>query len=245
MRSWATRAIPTPTMQLLPAIDIQNGSLARGPQAAAGTTDPVEQAAWFLGRGATWLHVVDMDRALKTGRVNTAAVRRICSLPNARVQIGGNVDAAEWAGEMLDAGAARIVLGTGTALSGALGGLDELVSAERAALNLDVRGGRPAVRGSAGRPSDMSPEALARTALHYGVTTVVYRDLDRDGRALGADLDGAGRLAVMGVAVIAAGGVAGLDELRDARRRGLAGVIVGRALSEGLFSFAEALACSR
>jgi phosphoribosylformimino-5-aminoimidazole carboxamide ribotide isomerase len=232
-------------MEIFPAIDIRHGGLARGHAGAQPATDPVEQAAIFLEQGAGWLHVVDMDRALKTGRENTAWVRRICDLPKANVQIGGNVDTAKWAGEMLDAGAAQIVLGTATALSGAFASLVALVGAERAALNLDVRGGRPAVRGGGGQVSAATPEDLARIALHYGVSTVVYRDLDKDGQALGADLDGAERLAATGVAVIAAGGVAGLDELRDAKRRGLAGVIVGRSLYEGRFGVAEALACSR
>jgi phosphoribosylformimino-5-aminoimidazole carboxamide ribotide isomerase len=231
-------------MQILPAIDIRNGRLARRHEPGADA-DPLAQAARFLEQGATWLHVVDMDRALKTGRENTAWVRRVCALPDALVQVGGNVDTAAWAAEMVDAGAARVVLGTATALGGTLGSLAAVVTAERAAFNLDVRGGRPAVRSVGERASTTSPEDLVRTALHYGVTTVVYRDLDRDGQASGADLDGAERLTASGVAVIAAGGVADLAELRDAKRRGLAGVIVGRSLYEGRFGLAEALACSR
>jgi phosphoribosylformimino-5-aminoimidazole carboxamide ribotide isomerase len=72
---------------------------------------------------------------------------------------------------------------------------------------------------------------------------VVYRNLDRDGSLEGADLGGAEALLGHDARVILAGGIAFLDELRAARRLGLAGVIVGRALHEGRFSLEEALAC--
>lgn len=235
-------------MQVLPAIDIQDGRLLRLAERVPrerwdALPDPVTQAATFLSQGATWLHVVDMDRAFSTGKRNTAVIRRICALPGARVQLGGNVDGEEWVREAVDTGATRVVLGTAAAQSSRFERLLVLLGhTVEPAVNIDVRQGTIAHRvEDAGEP--MAIEALVRRARGHGIHTVVYRDLDRDGRAEGADLEGAARVATMGVSVIAAGGVARLDELAVARGLGLDGVIVGRALYDGRFTLEEATAC--
>jgi phosphoribosylformimino-5-aminoimidazole carboxamide ribotide isomerase len=80
-------------------------------------------------------------------------------------------------------------------------------------------------------------------AVDCGVLTVVYRDRDRDGTLSGAHLEEAARLLGRGAEIILAGGIATLDEIRRARDLGFAGVIVGRALLEGRFTLAEAIAC--
>jgi phosphoribosylformimino-5-aminoimidazole carboxamide ribotide isomerase len=85
-------------------------------------------------------------------------------------------------------------------------------------------------------------DAISR-AVESGITTVIYRDGDRDGTLRGANLEGAARLLGRGADIVLAGGVATLDELRRAREAGFAGVIVGRALLAGRFTLAEALQC--
>ncbi len=238
-------------MTVYPAIDIQDGRVLRlaerTPRGQWNTLpDPVQQAEAFLEGGAAWLHVVDMDRALGTGKANNDWIRAICALPNAKVQVGGNVSSARWAADAVEAGATRIVIGTGAALSEEFEHLLSLIGIERAAVNIDVRQGSICVRERERVAGGITPpNVLARRALSAGVTTVVYRDLDRDGLATGADLVGAERLAREGVAVIVAGGVAGLHELTEAAERGLAGVIVGRALYDRRFTLREANACLR
>lgn len=236
-------------MQVYPALDIKDGRVLRLAERAAGgawdrVPDPLAQAETFVAQGAAWLHVVDMDRALRTGSTNGVWVRRICALPGVRVQVGGNVDSAEWVVEAVEAGATRIVLGTAAARSRAFQRLLDLAGLGRAAVNIDVRDGLVAARdGTAAR--SMTAADLARRAREHGVRVCVYRDLARDGMALGADLEGAAALQREDVAVIAAGGVASLDEIAAAARRGISGVIVGRALYEGRFSFGAAVQCSR
>jgi phosphoribosylformimino-5-aminoimidazole carboxamide ribotide isomerase len=82
---------------------------------------------------------------------------------------------------------------------------------------------------------------LVRRVAREGVRTVIYTDVARDGMLAGPDLAGAQRLQAAGVAIVASGGVAGLEDIRAAREAGLAGVIVGRALYEGRFGLPEAL----
>ncbi len=230
-------------MDLYPAIDIKGGRVVR--RAAGAAPDPVGQAETYLAQGARWLHVVDMDRAFRTGSDNAAWLRRICALGRGAVQVGGNLTDVTWVAEAIEVGAARVVLGTAAALnSGLLERLVQVTGPARAALAVEMRGGRVVLRGREA-PPDVAPAELARRARAVGIEVVVHRDLDRDGQLGGADLEGAASLLASGAAVIAAGGVGALDEVRAAQALGLHGLIMGRALHERRVSLPEALACLR
>ena len=108
---------------------------------------------------------------------------------------------------------------------------------------MDVRDGRPALRGEA-EPFALDVSDVIQRVREGGIEIVVHRDLERDGSLVGADLVGAAALSRLGLEVIAAGGIAGVAELTEARNLGLGGVIVGRALYEGRFTLEEAIACS-
>jgi phosphoribosylformimino-5-aminoimidazole carboxamide ribotide isomerase len=237
-------------MQLYPAIDLKGGRVVRWLEGESVHEtvygdDPLEQAESFVADGATWVHVVDMDKAFQTGADNLDWIRRIAALRGLRVQVGGNVDSETWAREALEAGASRVVLGTVAVLDGSqFRRLVQLVGSSRCAVAVDVRDGRPALRGL-NSPVEQSTQDLVARAMDAGVQTIVYRDLARDGLVTGVDLNGATLIAARGAQVIVAGGVAGLDDVREAARRDLAGVIVGRALYEGRFTLREAIECSQ
>lgn len=236
-------------MDILPAIDVKDGRVVRYAEGDAlretpYADDPLAQARAFCEQGARWLHVVDMDRAFRTSRNNDAVVSAICALAGVRVQVGGILTDPTHARELVTWGAARVVIATEIALDASR--LEELVAAvdaDHAALAVDVRGGAVALRGRRERPAVRADDLVGR-ARAMGVRAIVYRDLDRDGLLDGADLDGAARLAHGDCAVMAAGGVEGLEAIRRANALGLAGIIVGRALYENRFTLAEALACS-
>jgi phosphoribosylformimino-5-aminoimidazole carboxamide ribonucleotide (ProFAR) isomerase len=209
-------------VQLYPALDIRLGQLARSTPAA----DPVAAAQAFAEAGARWMHVVDMDRAVGEGR-NDALIRQLAAVPGVGIQLGGGLTDPADVAEALEWGVRRVVLGA-AAIAG-LATITQQIDPLRLAVALDASGAEPA---------SALPDILAT-----GVRHVVYRNLDRDGSLRGADVDGARELVGHEVRIILAGGVAFLDELRAARRAGIAGVIVGRALHEGRFSIAEALAC--
>lgn len=231
-------------MDIYPAIDIQGGCVVRRGAPGGWGADPVAQAEAFVAAGARWLHVVDLDRAFRTGTDNTRWVRRICAMGGVAVQVGGNLVEPVWVAEAAAAGATRVVFGTAAALDEALlGRLVEVTGRDRAAVAIELRGGRVALRGSTASIG-AAPGELVQHVVAGGVATVVHRDLDRDGRLSGADLEGAAALGQAGARVIAAGGVGSLQELRTARALGLDGVVVGRALYEQRFTLREALRCS-
>ena len=199
-------------------------------------------AARFADQGATWVHVVDLDRAFGEGE-NLALVRRIVAAVGGRtrVQLGGGLRTLERVREGLDQGVDRVVIGTAAALDPAV--VPAAVAAagvERIAVGIDARDGRVAIRGWT-ETSQLTADSLARRVVGEGVRTVIYTDVARDGMLTGPDVDGARRLQAAGARVIASGGVAGLEDIRAVREAGLAGAIVGRALYEGRFTLPEAL----
>jgi phosphoribosylformimino-5-aminoimidazole carboxamide ribotide isomerase len=177
-----------------------------------------------------------MDRALGTGD-NTPLVRSLLADHAPPVQLGGALVGAAVA-DAIAWGARRVVVG-----GRGWNGLEDLArahGADRLGLALDVRDAMAWMPD--GTPVD-APGRLLAAAIEAGVRTVVYRDLARDGALLGPALDDVPALVHAGADVIVAGGVASPDDLRRLRDQGVAGVIVGRALLEGRFTIAEALAC--
>jgi phosphoribosylformimino-5-aminoimidazole carboxamide ribotide isomerase len=234
-------------VDLYPAIDVRHGRVVRLSQGEATRQtvygdDPVAVAERFAAAGATWIHLVDLDRAFGVGD-NLALVGRIVARMDgrARVQLGGGLRTVDLIRSGLDQGAARVVLGTAAAIDPAI--VPRAIAAggpDRIAIGIDAREGRVAIRGWT-ETVDLSTDALAARVVADGARTIVYTDVGRDGMLAGPDLEGARRLQGAGAAVIASGGVASLDDLRGARSAGLSGAIVGRALYEGRFDLADAL----
>lgn len=225
-------------MELYPAIDVQGGRVARSPRG----DDPLAVARAWAAAGARWVHFVDLDRARGAGD-NLDLARRFLTSAPLLVQVGGGLVTAEAIDEMLEWGAARVVVGAKAALDPGL--IDRLLrrhGAARVAVAIDGRDGVVVPRGS-GEVLGVTPETLARQSRGVGIRTVVYDDVRRDGTLAGPDLAGASALAALEIDVVVSGGVASLDDLRAARAARLAGVIVGRALHEGRFTVAAALAC--
>jgi phosphoribosylformimino-5-aminoimidazole carboxamide ribotide isomerase len=241
-------AAVAPVVDLFPAIDIRSGRVVRLSQGEATRQtvygdDPVAVAEHFVDQGASWIHVVDLDRALGTGD-NLSAVSQIANRVGSRVrlQLGGGLRTIELVRAGLDLGVARVVIGTAAAVdpsfvAAAVGAM----GSERLAVGIDTREGKVALRGWTDTSTERAEE-LARRVVADGIDTVIYTDIARDGMLGGPDLAGAGALLATDARVIVSGGVASAEDIRRARESGLVGVIVGRALYEGRLTLSEALA---
>lgn len=238
-----------PMFTLLPAVDVQDGTAVRLVRGEAGTEtaygDPVAAARSWVEQGAPWLHVVDLDAAFGRGdnrAIIAEVVRAVAS--DVRVEISGGIrdDAALTAA--LETGATRVIIGTA-----ALEDPDWVRTAidrfgERVAVSLDVRGDHLAARGwtREGGPLD---ETLARLEAE-GCARYIVTDVERDGTMHGPNLHLLRKvLAQTTRPVIASGGVARLEDLHKLTElvgHGLEGAIVGRALYDGAFTLAEAIA---
>lgn len=239
-------------MDLYPAIDVRGGACVRLRQGDYARErvyrgDPLVVAAELEAAGARWIHVVDLDAA-RTGRPeNRAVVAAIAAASGVPVQTGGGVRDEFSTQSLLDAGVARVVIGTAALEDPAMVRRLAARHPGRIAVGLDARGGRLALRGWTEAAGVSLADGLARFA-DAGVAAFVVTDIGRDGMLAGPDLDGLAEvLAATSVPVIAAGGVSSLDDLRALRAvatgdRHLAGAVVGTALYEGAFSIQEALA---
>jgi phosphoribosylformimino-5-aminoimidazole carboxamide ribotide isomerase len=234
-------------MILLPAVDILEGKavrLARGSfdQRTEYDADPLDAARRWVQAGARSLHVVDLDGARSGAPVNVEHVRRIAGEVDVPVQVGGGLRTIAAVRQAVDAGAARVVIGT--AAYHDIDFLDEAVVefGDRVVVSIDAREGRVAGAGWT-EQTDIPIEAVIEQLGSRGVQRFVYSSIERDGMLEGPDLEAARRVAqaVRGTYVYS-GGVSSLDDLRalvELRQVNLSGVIVGKALYERRFGVAE------
>jgi phosphoribosylformimino-5-aminoimidazole carboxamide ribotide isomerase len=207
--------------------------------------DPLDAARRWVADGARSLHVVDLDGAKSGAPVNIEHVRRITAEVPVPVQVGGGLRTIDAVRDAVEAGAARVLIGTA-----AYQDVDFLDAAlaefgDRVVVSIDAREGRLAGAGWT-EQTDIPIEAVIERLGARGVRRFVYSSIDRDGLLAGPDLDGARRVAeaVRGTYVYS-GGVSSLEDLRslvELRQVNLSGVIVGKALYEGRFAVAEAQA---
>ena len=238
-------------MILYPAMDLMGSRVVRLRQGrfddvTAYATDPAEALTGFAAAGAEWAHVVDLDGARAGEPVQHALIARLAGTAKLKLQVGGGFRDREQIAHMLDAGVARVVIGSLAVkqpdLVRAL--LDEF-GGERITLSLDVRleKGTPLVVAS-GWTEASALSLWAAAALYPDARHILLTDVGRDGMLAGPNFalleEASERLPE--VQIQASGGVASLDDLRRLRT---AGAIVGKAIWEGRFTLAEALdACA-
>ena len=232
---------------VLPAIDLRAGQVVRLAQGdpARQTVygdDPVAVAERWQAEGAEWLHVVNLDGAFGTdGGTNAAALGAILST-GLKVQFGGGLRDQAGLARALEAGVARVVIGTAAVEQPEL--VDwalKTFGAERVAVGIDAREGRVRVRGWADE-AGLSTRELGLRVRGQGVAWCVFTDVARDGVGGGANVAATVELAeATGLRVIASGGIAQASDVQRVRSAGLAGVIIGRALYEGQVQFKELL----
>lgn len=236
-------------MLVIPAIDLKDGKcvrLLRGDLAAETVygDDPLAMGRRWVDAGARYLHVVDLDGAVRGRPVNGAAIAALCGGLQVPVEVGGGVRTVERAAELLALGADRVIFGTAAVEE------PEVIAAAcrrfpgRVAVGIDARGGRVAIKGWV-ETSELLAADLAQRLAGMGVACIIYTDIERDGTEEGVNIGATRALAeAVDVPVIASGGVgslADIEALKLLEAVGVGGVIVGRALYSGALRLEEAL----
>ena len=237
-------------MILFPAIDLKDGQAVRLLRGDMGTAtvfndDPAAQARAFAEAGFTWLHVVDLNGAVEGRPVNRDSVEAILAAVELPTQLGGGIRDMDTIETWLEAGVARVILGTAAVKD------PDLVRAAcrrfpgRVAVGIDARDGRVAVEGWAEESGTQAAD-LARRFEDAGAAAIIHTDIARDGALAGVNVEATRALArVTTVPVIASGGVASLSDIEDlmaAAKDGIVGAILGRALYDGRIDAQRALA---
>jgi phosphoribosylformimino-5-aminoimidazole carboxamide ribotide isomerase len=238
---------------ILPAIDLRGGRvvrLRRGDfdRETAYDADPVHVAVGFALAGARWIHVVDLDGARTGvpahGQVIAAIVEAVGGLT--RVEVAGGLRDERAVSDALEAGAARVVIGTTALKDPAFAGrLVGAYGSGRVAVAIDVRDGKAVGQGWTIDAATVDPAVAIERLADAGVEAFEVTAIDRDGLLGGPDLALYERVVRLDLgAVIASGGISTIDDLRALRRTGCTGAIIGRALYEGRFTLDDAIAMS-
>lgn len=236
-------------MILFPAVDIKDGKCVRLQQGLADkvtvfSDSPVEAALHWREQGAEYLHVVDLDGAFSGVPRNFDLIAEICSELDIPVQLGGGIRDLKTARTYLDAGVARLLIGT-MALSEPedFGRLCDAFPG-RIGVSLDARDGKLKTRGWVEDTEYTVFDVLPRLT-EQGASFLVYTDISRDGMQAGVNLEALERLCERtALPVIAAGGVTNMEDIKNLlplKKKGLQGAITGRAIYEGTLNFSEAV----
>ncbi len=243
-------------MILFPAIDLKEGQCVRlrqgdMAQATIFNSNPADQAQHFANNGAEWLHLVDLDGAFAGRSMNAAAVKNILRATRLPCQLGGGIRSLAAIESWFEEGIARVILGTIALRNPALVQEAARRFPNRIAVGIDARDGKVAVEGWA-ESAEISVIDLALKFEDAGIAAIIFTDIARDGLMKGINAESTAALAArLSVPVIASGGVAGMEDLKNlmklrteaqAMGGGILGVIAGRALYDGALDLKQAIA---
>ena len=236
---------------LYPAIDIKNGKCVRllfgdMEKETIYGDNPIDQAQWFVDQGAEWLHIVDLDGAVKGESINKLVISKILKkLQNTvKIQVGGGIRNFQQMDYWLQNSIDRVILGTL-----AIENPEFIINLEKkyfkkVVIGTDVRDGKIAFHGWKTQ-SNIKAIDLIKQFDPTIIDSIIYTDISRDGSLQGVNLEQTLTFAKsINTPVIASGGVSSLKEIFEISKKfssGIEGVIIGRALYDNKFSFSEAL----
>ena len=228
-------------MKIFPAIDIKDKKCVRlikgdFEKKTEYETSPVDQAAKYSDHGFKNLHIVDLDGALTGKTVNLDIIREIVSKCDLKIEIGGGVRKNESIKQYIDAGVEKVILG-----SGAIKNKEFLKeSCEKfkgqIALGLDAKDGNLSVSGWKENLNVKTIDFL-KEVNNYGVSRIIYTDINRDGMKTSPNLDETVKIAELSnCPVVISGGVSSISDVKKAKELNnnkIEGIIVGKAIYDG------------
>lgn len=240
---------------IIPAIDLIDGCVVRLHQGDYGARrdygeDPLARLQRYQASGAQLLHIVDLTGAKDPKARQIPLLRELLGSLSIPVQTGGGIRSADDVRSLLDARAARVVVGSAAVKrTDEVAGWMKTFGADKLVLALDVRinkAGNAEVAVSGWQEnSGVLMDDLIRAFEPAGLRYVLTTDISKDGTLAGPNTALYAKLAQTfpNIDFQASGGIGSLDDIRAVSHTGAAGVIVGRALLEGKFTLEEAIEC--
>jgi phosphoribosylformimino-5-aminoimidazole carboxamide ribotide isomerase len=231
----------------IPAIDLKEGKCVRLRQGRMEdvtiySDHPGQMAKKWESLGAELLHVVDLDGAFAGEPKNLKSIKEIVNSINIPVEVGGGIRTMETIEKLINAGVARVILGTKA--------IEDPDFVKKAAdrhigkivVGIDAKDGMAAASGWADVTS-MSALELAEKMSKYDIADIIYTDIKRDGMLSGPNLEATKTMVMFSsVPIIASGGISNLKDVKDlCKIKGLKGFITGKALYDGTLSLREAI----
>ena len=228
-------------MKIFPAIDIKDKKCVRlikgdFENKTEYETSPIDQAGKYKEYGFKNLHIVDLDGALTGKTVNLDVIQEIVSKYDLKIEIGGGVRSIDSIKQYIDAGAEKVILGTG-----AIKNKEFLKEAcekfkNQIALGLDAKDGNLSVSGWKENLNVKSIDFL-KEVNNYGVSRIIYTDINRDGMKTSPNFDETVKIVELSnCPVVISGGVSSINDIKKAKNlnnKKIEGIIVGKAIYDG------------
>lgn len=236
-------------MRIVPAVDIRGGlcvNLVQGDydQETVFSEDPVDQAVQWHKQGGEIVHIVDLDGA-KAGRCCIEDELKAIRAADVPVEVGGGIRNMDTIRKLINLGVERVILGTAAHSDPDL--LKEATNEypDQIVVGIDAKDGKVALSGWLD-VTDTDAIAFALQVEAFGVSRIIYTDINSDGMMGGPNLEATFRLAkAVDIPVTASGGMSALEDVASVKKLeplGVDEVIIGRALYLDVFSMKEALA---
>ncbi|MBN2259483.1 MAG: 1-(5-phosphoribosyl)-5-[(5-phosphoribosylamino)methylideneamino]imidazole-4-carboxamide isomerase [Clostridiales bacterium] len=235
-------------MIIFPAIDIKDKKCVRLTQGdyteqTIYSDDPIEVALKWESEGATFLHLVDLDGARDGFIKNSDVIAEIIKAVNIPVQLGGGIRETETAIELLELGVDRVIIGTAAVKN--IKWLREMLKryGSKIVVSIDAKDGLIAMDGWE-TISEIESIGFIKKLKEYGVKTIVYTDIAKDGMLGGPNFQMYEELMKeVDIDIIASGGITSVSDLKRLKDMGVYGAIIGKALYDGKITVEEAMSC--
>ncbi len=236
-------------MLIFPAIDLYGGKAVRllhgdYNKMTVYSDDPPSLARDFAAKGASCLHLVDLEGARDGTTPNLETVKRIISDSGLFTEVGGGIRSMETVEKYLEAGIHRVILGTAAVKDRAF--LLEALGkyGERIAVGIDIKDGKVAIKGWT-ETADITADEFFSEMEGIGVKTVICTDISKDGAMQGANHELYRELSrKFKINIIASGGVSSMDDVRRLHSMNMHGAIIGKAYYVGAIDLAKAIEIS-
>lgn len=233
-------------MRILPAIDLHDQMcvrLVKGDYATAHKVaeDAVETAQSFLAAGAELIHMVDLDGAKDGTHPNYPVVRRVIEETGASVELGGGIRCMDDVARVLDLGVKRVIIGSAAVKNPQF--VKEACEkyGDKIAVGIDALGGTVRTEGWI-KDSGTDYIAFAKLMESYGVKTIIFTDIDKDGMLSGPNFAQLQALRdAVSCGIVASGGVSTLEDIAKLRDMGIEEAIAGKAVYNGQLDVKKAI----
>ncbi|MBR5110291.1 MAG: 1-(5-phosphoribosyl)-5-[Clostridia bacterium] len=237
-------------MLIFPAIDLRDGRVVRLVEGdydrmTVYGSDPISVAKAYQEKGAEYLHVVDLDAALDGRQKNLEVIGKLAAESGLKLEVGGGVRDEASARHYLDAGVARVILGS--AAIERPGFMEDLAKRYpgQVAAGVDARNGFVAIHGWK-TITDIAAFDFVNSLPQRGIDTVIYTDISRDGKLQGPNTEAYERLSrIKGLNIVASGGVSTPQDIAALARLKLYAAIIGKALYDGRITLEEAMEAAK
>lgn len=233
-------------MIILPAVDIMGGKpvrLYKGDFSTAGQVaeNALDTAKEFENAGAEWIHMVDLDGSLQKKRVNTDIFLSVAENTSLKVELGGGIRTMQDIEFYLSGGILRVILGSVALKDPQLVKEAAGEFGNKIAVGIDAKNGYAAAEGWT-QTSDIYFTELAKKMEQFGVETIIFTDISKDGTLSGPNLAQLEEIDhAVSCNIIASGGITNIEDIKALKSLSLYGAICGKSIYSGTLDLKEAL----